>query len=1268
MKRLFKPKDANVITPLPLGDESRDPPQLQQRDYLPPSPSPFPSDYDFRAGQGAQPGFPPDAESTPSSRRQQQRHSSHQPPIRSPYSNPPLQSHRSRDPLQQPSAFPAPQFSPSGRPQSYQLFDAGPQPRPHDGGRQPFQQHQHHPSAPSNYPVSPRGHPAATLVGTPTGNGPAGRSRVVGQAETAADAWPSRRQSSSGHASGAVDSDRDTDSDDESAYRQSRVLNSLVPRTTNHAAIGADPDVAMSGSGHGGHGSGSSGHARMENSSSGMPGRASQPMGPHHSNQGSVASRTSVERPPWNSAEGRPPSSLQRERSTGEGEGVARRGALGMRRWRSTRKQRDQASVGGEGVTDGYLDQPDGEAQPQRSSWRFGRAGGGGGGSGPTPAAYPVYAGQGEEGPETLLSVGSTGSRDRRLDPAEPSADRKKGRAKGPKKLFGFGSDGKESKGPAARVNGAPAAGPEAEDRGDVPYHSYAPDARPDLLTAQHGERLERSLPPTPSSPQPAAAASSSASSSRKDHWYDRKAKKKGNKLSKEAERELEGIVTAKVGWLCAQQTAADDWEVVLSLAEAVSYSEAASKEAARALRKEFKYGTMPAQKRAARVWAVLTMNSSDRFKLQIASKRFLDVVEETISSPKTPLSVKETMLRVLGVLAYEFRTDSELSSVTRCWNKVKPSDRPIGGEALSPDLEEFSLAGGGGGGGANEVQPSFARQASNHEQWQPRSGAMMADMAAADADAPPPLLRPHMDRNHASFDRRHAAPSHASGPTAAAARTTTALPPMQPFDRHPADVPSPGSFGAMPTLDADVRKLHEECQIARSNANVLIETMLNEGMRPDTLELIDEFHRKAVDSQEFLMSQVPWASAQADRSRDAPDQERAATGAAPPSESTWQERLLSDLLESHGRCVEAARMVDEARQQAEADEEERRVTELSKVEVRVDRSALVEDAETGELYYNSNSGAGRRHAADDRAGAAMGGTSSGGSGINGAGYLGAGPAESSGSRSPSPYHAMGAAGSSAGGSGGRLSQSSAALPSMALPTSPTPSQQAAFASSPLPHQQPRVSRPLPVPGSDRSSSHGHDRQSATSQASYAASSSAGSINGASGGDAESAAHSRQASSASSLAFASRNPYASLAPSSVSAEAAVAAAATAGGAATNPFARAGDIDVDPLALRIGSAFNLGPSPPSSNMAPPTRPTINTGAPQPHPPPLPPHPRTRGQAESTDRPRQRHGGHDNGGDDRGDDDDDDDGDSILTPIVPSEKALGKRRQVSVRLSE
>lgn len=116
-------------------------------------------------------------------------------------------------------------------------------------------------------------------------------------------------------------------------------------------------------------------------------------------------------------------------------------------------------------------------------------------------------------------------------------------------------------------------------------------------------------------------------------------------------------------GWLCGNNVETWDWNYLLELADSISHSEAAAREAARALRKELKYGESEPRRRAVKVWAVLTLSGSDRFKMQIANKRFLEVVEELVTSTKTPFKLKELLIDVFGMLAYEVSSDSALRS-----------------------------------------------------------------------------------------------------------------------------------------------------------------------------------------------------------------------------------------------------------------------------------------------------------------------------------------------------------------------------------------------------------------------------------------------------------------------------------------------------------------------------------------------------------------------------------------------------------------------------
>ncbi|SPO26026.1 uncharacterized protein UTRI_02300 [Ustilago trichophora] len=554
----------------------------------------------------------------------------------------------------------------------------------------------------------------------------------------------------------------------------------------------------------------------------------------------------------------------------------------------------------------------------------------------PRSAAYPVYSGADgdEDVGEVLISQGryeETVLRDPVL--------RDKGKGK---KLFGFATGGKDKKA--------------KQERDRTTTSSPIPRASRD----RDDPRV--TSPPVESQPLPAHERS------KEGGWMDRWNKRAHqHQAARLQDKEVEELVASRIGWLSANAYDEQDWMQILPLIDIISHSEAASKEAARALRKEFKYGTVETQRRAVRIWALLTLNASDRFRFQVASKRFLEAVEDTVASSKTPLSVKETMLRVLGVLAFEFRGDAELAAVTKCWNKIKPSDRPKDGEPLENDLFEFRLPQPRAPAPAATQLPArrVSQRYSQHQQQQLRPTAEATrgpytDMVAAALRAddlssqqrppgtfitPPPQqpAAPLQQLHQQTWSRRNlpsdpdtqpnnAATDVVSTLEAAAASMDTRSASYQ--SSHTTNTSS--SAPAEPlTAEEDLRRLHEECHIARSNASVLLDTLLHEGLHADTPSLIDEFYNKVIRSHELIASQIPWASAQADRAAERESKEEA---------------LLADLLDAHGRTGESIHAVDEARRRIEEEEEERQVTERSKVEVRLDRSALAQDS-MGELY-----------------------------------------------------------------------------------------------------------------------------------------------------------------------------------------------------------------------------------------------------------------------------------------------------------------------------
>ncbi len=615
-------------------------------------------------------------------------------------------------------------------------------------------------------------------------------------------------------------------------------------------------------------------------------------------------------------------------------------------------------------------------------------------------AAYPVYSGAdgGQDDAEVLISQG-------RYEETTLTELKDKDKPK-TKKLFAFASAAKDKKAKQSRE----------KDRD----RALASSPLPPMSSR---DRDDGQLLSPPSDSPMEAHQERAKEGGWMDRWNKRAHQQHAARLQ---DKEAEELAGSRVGWLSANAVQDQDWMEILPLIDMVSQSDAASKEAARALRKEFKYGSVDAQRRAVRTWALLTLNATDRFRQHVASKRFLDAVEDTVASSKTPLSVKETMLRVLGVLAFEFRDEPELAAITKCWNRVKPSDRPKDGEALENDLVEFRLP-------QQRASPPPGQRAAPYAGHSTHPQAYNAHLAVTDGwHAPPQSIAPPQAPQHRAgqdVGAHQAAAYEARSWAPWSAPAAPAPPPAREHRRNEAhDVVSnlealaaesmerrstslQGSDAScrtpneVVTQEEDMRRLHEECHIARSNASVLMDTLVHEGLHAETAELVDEFYQKVARSQELLASQIGWASAQADRSRTR----------GPLTGETRQEALLADILEAHGRASEAVGMVDDARRHMDEEEQERQVTERSKVEVSIDRAAMAQDAHTGDLY---ELGAGR-----------------------GRGLLGADlGARASGSRSPSPNAGVSGVWSNA-----------------VLATSPVGGAV-------------RVSRPLPVPRSEPSS------------------------------------------------------------------------------------------------------------------------------------------------------------------------------------------------------
>ncbi|GAA5990346.1 hypothetical protein JCM10908_007327 [Rhodotorula pacifica] len=291
------------------------------------------------------------------------------------------------------------------------------------------------------------------------------------------------------------------------------------------------------------------------------------------------------------------------------------------------------------------------------------------------------------------------------------------------------------------------------------------------------------------------------------------------------------------IGWSVAMNTF--DYAYLLELADYLASSANASKEAAKALTKEFKHASPPAQERAVRLTGILFRNTDTRFRQQVAQKKFLAALTGLVSSPTSPPPVKLMVFRVLSPLAYETRNDSDLSSITHAYDsllsdpKTRPTPETLGAEGYDPALF-------------------------------PPHGAPL--------DPDDPLLRPEaLLANGTGGRARRPRPE----------RFPTGLEQMQDLRKRAIE----GRGYAAMLTDAVINAEEEEDKERRRRSAeglpaVPLPTHGEDGQEREVRtgleanEVVQEIHAKLLEVQDFLTSNLEWAAAQANQSRAKADAE----------------------------------------------------------------------------------------------------------------------------------------------------------------------------------------------------------------------------------------------------------------------------------------------------------------------------------------------------------------------------------------------------------
>jgi hypothetical protein len=400
----------------------------------------------------------------------------------------------------------------------------------------------------------------------------------------------------------------------------------------------------------------------------------------------------------------------------------------------------------------------------------------------------------------------------------------------------------------------------------------------------------------------------------RKGFWggtreKDREKDRDKDKGKERKEEDGQAELTRMIGFLTA--TASEDWSLVLEVCDRASASEANAKEAVKALRREFRYAEPSAQLSAARLWAIMLRNSSEIFMQQIMSRKFLETLEEVLTSSRTSPVVRERLMDVLAAVAYASGNKNKDSRTDRdgfrgLWRRLKPADKPDEGVPFDIDDAMFN--------------PPMPRPTSEYS------------------------LDPNVYPNP-SYKQQHASP-------------------MLELQEAPPGIKRNRSLRSRNRIippEEDMRRLFEECTVGQGNATLLSEALAYSG--PNDLEgdVVQEFYAKCKSSQELIFAQIPWASAGAERSRalqGSPKNARAlphANGSYPslqsredeaPAESTVEEELLAALLVTNGALQEALRSYEDIERVAV----ERQAEEISRRDVRMDRRQLQYQESTGKL------------------------------------------------------------------------------------------------------------------------------------------------------------------------------------------------------------------------------------------------------------------------------------------------------------------------------
>ncbi|KAF8130908.1 hypothetical protein K438DRAFT_1886092 [Mycena galopus ATCC 62051] len=380
--------------------------------------------------------------------------------------------------------------------------------------------------------------------------------------------------------------------------------------------------------------------------------------------------------------------------------------------------------------------------------------------------------------------------------------------------------------------------------------------------------------------------------------------------------------------------------------------------------------------------------NSSDTFINQSTARKFLDTLEDLLTSSRTAPVVRERVMDVLAAAAYASGSKKD-TGFRGLWRRVKPRDKPEEGMPFDTEDAMFNPP----QTGAQRTITAFDYDSNtvtvnpNAVRYDSNATPPIVTYQDATPTVPdtPPIPRPPARKRKTSEtlgtgggerdrDRDRERGERERGERGDRERRDGERGERGERERgergeRKGKRRDPKQTGFI-SPEEDMRRLFTECAVGVGNANLLSQALAM--ATPEELEdtVIMEFHKKCIDSQELIFTQIPWASAGAERSRAAKDSEERelartrktsantlasinGNGSLPDLAtpvSTREEELLADLLAANEQLLEALKVYDDLKRVAL----EREVEDRSRGEVRLDPRLRQYITEDGTLHADA--------------------------------------------------------------------------------------------------------------------------------------------------------------------------------------------------------------------------------------------------------------------------------------------------------------------------